>query len=260
MSENKFNLCPGCGRHCSLNDPGCERGEALAHGGGMTRPGRPLYEDLDTDGKLLWTLRSLGRFLHEFHEGRASQGRILGLLSESPSVTQRALTERLGVQPGTASEVFGKLESAGLIERAPSESDRRTWDLRLTERGREAARSAGEERRQRRMELFRCFNDDQREQLLGLLEALDADWQERYGRPHGPRRPDSKGIHYIEGKVHALPHHPRRDGEESPKPRHPGHGEGMVRPMPHHPGRNPEDGAVRTLPHRPRGGDGPKPI
>ena len=44
---------------------------------------------------------------------------------ENECMTQSELTEYLGVQPGSASEVIGKLESAGLIVRTPSEKDRR---------------------------------------------------------------------------------------------------------------------------------------
>ncbi len=269
MTNANMTHCPGCGRHCPLNATCCERGERFAAENGVPVPaeearqprrGRPLYEEMDTDGKLLWTLRSLGRYLHEFHEGRASQERILGLLSKESGVTQRALTERLGVQPGTASEVFGKLENAGLIERVPSESDRRTWEVRLTESGRSAAKSAEEERLQRREGMFRCFTEEQRGQLLGLLESLQADWQERYGHPHGPRRP-GRGIPYAEGEVHAIPHRGHR-GEEShvrTLPHHPDE-EGGARPLPHHPRHGAPEEAARPLPHRPHGGDdrGPK--
>ena len=47
-------------------------------------------------------------------------------------MTQKALTARLGVQPGSASEVLNKLEQAGLILRTPSETDHRTTDIHLT--------------------------------------------------------------------------------------------------------------------------------
>ena len=46
-------------------------------------------------------------------EGRGGQNRVLTILKEEGEMTQRALTERLGIQPGSASEIIGKLEKGG---------------------------------------------------------------------------------------------------------------------------------------------------
>ena len=90
------------------------------------------YQALDRNNKLIWNFRDIGHTMRQLYEGRGSQRRILILLRETSGMTQKALTDRLGVKPGSASEVLNKLEQAGLISRAPSETDHRTTDIRLT--------------------------------------------------------------------------------------------------------------------------------
>lgn len=140
------------------------------------------YVSLDTNNKLIMNLRDLGHMLRFLFEGKGSQKRILILLYESGSMTQRELTEKLGIQPGSVSEVLGKLESAGLIRRTLSEADRRTTDIRLTFAGQDQAEEAVEKRRKRHQEMFSCLSEEEKATLLGLLEKLNEDWNSRYGR------------------------------------------------------------------------------
>lgn len=127
------------------------------------------------------------RFLYE---GKGSQKRILIVLQETGgSMTQRELTERLGIQPGSASEVIAKLEAAGYLKRTTSEADRRTADVELTEAGKAAAANAKEERTRRHEEMFSCLSENEKNQLLSLLEKVNMDWKNRYqdmGKDHRP--------------------------------------------------------------------------
>lgn len=75
----------------------------------MTGKQESKYQELDVDNKLIMNLRDLGHTLRILFEGKGSQKRILILLYEAEGMTQRELTEKLGVQPGSASEVIGKL-------------------------------------------------------------------------------------------------------------------------------------------------------
>lgn len=158
------------------------------------------YDTLDRKNQLIWNLRDIGRTMRHISEGRGSQKRILIMLLEIGPITQNVLTEHLGIQPGSASEVLGKLEAAGLIERKPSATDRRTTDVALTEQGREQAEEASMQRIQRHEQMFSCLSDGEQAQLLALLEKLNADWDHRYradgqeprgghgyGRHHGHR-------------------------------------------------------------------------
>ena len=138
------------------------------------------YQAADMNDKLIINLRELGHMMRMLYEGKASQKRILIILNESETITQRDLTERLGIQPGSASEILSKLESAGWIRRTQNETDRRTTDICLTDSGRELATEALAQRRKRHGEMFSCLSGEEKQELLSLLETVCADWRSRY--------------------------------------------------------------------------------
>lgn len=140
----------------------------------------PRYFSLDINNKLIWTLRDIAHTMRHISEGKGSQKRVLMLLAETGRTTQRELTERLGIQPGSASEVIGKLEAAGLILRVPSQTDRRTMDVTLTEPGQAAAEEASLRRENRHKQMFAALSEKEKETLLLLLEKINWDWDEKY--------------------------------------------------------------------------------
>lgn len=168
---------------------------------------RASYAQEDVNGKLIFNLLDINHTIRGLYEGRGSQKGVLMALSETGTITQRELTERLGIQPGSASEVISKLENAKLIARAPSKADRRTADISLTDEGRERAAEAKSQRVQRHIEMFSILSEDEKIQLLALLERVNADWEARYGQRlkhhHGRHRNDE-----------GLPHekHGEKDG------------------------------------------------
>lgn len=143
---------------------------------------RELHNNaVDMNDRLIINLRDLSHTMRFLYEGKGSQKRILIVLDEiGGSVTQRELTERLGIQPGSVSEVIAKLESAGYIRRTQNETDHRTADVKLTETGKVLAAEAREERIRRHEQMFSCLSDDEKNQLLSLLEKVNEDWEERY--------------------------------------------------------------------------------
>lgn len=142
-------------------------------------------QDMDINQKLIFNMRDLNHTMRSLYEGKASQKRILIILHEVKSITQRDLTMRLGIQPGSASEILSKLENAGLILRTISKNDRRTADVSLTERGRQLALEAAAQRSKRHMEMFSCLSESEKEELLELLEKVNEDWSSRYGTLSG---------------------------------------------------------------------------
>lgn len=204
------NICPGCGRHCDLNEPHCGRGEEYRCTGNISeRPQgknhhdemrRAYYYAANMNDKLIINLRDLGHMMRLLYEGKASQKRILIILNEAKTITQRDLTERLGIQPGSASEILSKLESAGWIIRTQNKTDRRTTDVCLTDAGREFATEALAQRQKRHEEMFSCLSEGEKQELLSLLERVCGDWRTRYsenGNAHGHR-----GHHYGRHRHH----------------------------------------------------------
>lgn len=145
----------------------------------------PRYDILDKGNRLIWNFRDIAHTMRQTSEGKGSQKRVLIILRESGSMTQKELTDRLGVQPGSVSEVLGKLEASGLIRRVPNGTDRRTTDICLTEAGEVAAEEAYTQRQQRHQQMFSSLTDQEKDQLLLLLEKLNADWDIKFRKPEG---------------------------------------------------------------------------
>ena len=143
------------------------------------------YESLDRNNKLIWNFRDIGHTMRQISEGRGSQKRILILLRETKGMTQKELTARLGVQPGSASEVLNKLEQAGLIFRTPSEADHRTTDIRLTPDGEALAKEASAKRAERHEQMFAVLSEEEKDTLIVLLERVNAHWDQVYRHPDG---------------------------------------------------------------------------
>ena len=147
---------------------------------------RERYGEMDLNKKIIWNFWDIADTMRRISEGKGSQKRILILLlEEKHALTQKELTDRLKVQPGSVSEVLGKLESSGLISRTPNAGDRRTIDIHLTEKGEAAAREAQRHRSERHRQMFTALSDAEKQTLLRLLETLNRDWAEKYRKDEG---------------------------------------------------------------------------
>ncbi len=162
---------------------------APEHGAHRRELFREQYASASMDEKIILNLRDISHIMRGLYEGKASQKRILIILYESDTMTQRALTKRLGIQPGSASEILAKLENAGLITRTTNDTDRRTTDVRLTEAGTELAREALQQRQKRHQDMFACLSSEEQQALLALLEKLHADWDQRFGSRSAHQHP-----------------------------------------------------------------------
>lgn len=143
------------------------------------------YLNLDSNNKLIWNFRDIGHTMRQISEGRGSQKRILILLLETEGMTQKELTSRLGVQPGSASEVLNKLEKSGLISRTIEKTDRRTTDVRLTPDGEVLAKEVSGKRAERHEQMFSVLADEEKNILISLLEKINAHWDQVYRNPDG---------------------------------------------------------------------------
>lgn len=163
----------------------------------------PRCQAPDINDKLIINLRDLSHIMRSLYEGRASQKNILIVLRKVGSITQRELTARLGIQPGSASEILSKLENAGLIVRTESKTDRRTSDISLTDRGEQMAREAAEQRSRRHVEMFSCLSGGEKEELLSLLEKVHEDWECRYRAAEGHSAKNHPQVKNLSGPMGA---------------------------------------------------------
>lgn len=150
---------------------------------------------MDRNEKLVHSLLDINHMMRMLYEGKASQSRILIILQEQQIMTQRDLTEYLGIQPGSVSEILTKLERAGLISRRPSERDHRTMEVSLTDEGERQAQEAILRRRERHKQMFACLTEEEQKTLFLLLAKLTGEWKERFSFSDSSLSSMRKGIH-----------------------------------------------------------------
>lgn len=129
------------------------------------------------DGSLGDLLDSCGHyFAHRVGGSRRGQGNVLALIGRNPGITQKELTEKLGIQPASVSELLMKLERKGAVVREKDENDRRVVRVRLTEAGEKALVKPDTEA----TDPFQVLTAEEQETLKMLLGKLLADWEARY--------------------------------------------------------------------------------
>lgn len=135
-------------------------------------------------------------FSHRIGSKKRGQDTVLALIARHPGITQKALSELLGIQPASVSELLTKLERKGLILREKYEQDRRSIRLQLTQEGQRILDTPEEAI----TDPFQALTEEEQEQLRSLLEKLLADWHRRY--------PTERGHH---GHKHHNHHHDKEN-------------------------------------------------
>ena len=137
-----------------------------------------IDEELNTgngrDDELIKAITEARSFLHMLYDGNGSQKNLLMYLLENGPVTQRVLTDTMGVKPSSMSEIISKLEKSGLVVKTPDSKEYRTRIVSITDDG---IRVAEEERiRQQKVhELFLSpLDSDEKAVLMELLHKLNA--------------------------------------------------------------------------------------
>ena len=155
--------------------------------GGPNRPNPDFLKERVEEADLSQLLELAGRLVQQRPEGIAARGQalILSILAGREALSQQALQQMLGVQPGSLSEILTKLERKGFIQRQKAE-DRRGNLLRITEAGRQAIpeieQGDGDG-------WFSALDAAQQEQLSDMLRSLLYDWIDRLPERPTPRRP-----------------------------------------------------------------------
>ncbi len=111
--------------------------------------------------------RCSGKALSDRSRG---QGRVLALLKLKDGLSTKELANILGVRVASLNEALAKMEGAGVIERRPSEQDRRVMLVYLTERGRSQEQANPAED----IDLLAGFSGDELDILEGFLDRMIA--------------------------------------------------------------------------------------
>jgi len=112
------------------------------------------------------------RAAHTAHNLKPRQFQILGLLHDHGGLAQSDLVQHMGVAPSILVTLLNPLEADGLVTRERDPADRRRHLVSLTPAGEKHLASASRAQRDTEDALFASLDENQREQLRGLLLAV----------------------------------------------------------------------------------------
>ncbi|MBQ3864680.1 MAG: winged helix-turn-helix transcriptional regulator [Clostridia bacterium] len=155
-------------RHGHEGHRGFGRPDGHGHPG-MEAGAGPRFRAFAEDDDSLPAL--MHRTLHSFRPRRdafSGQERVLRILAEEEETPQFVLLERMHIQPGSLSELIGKLEQKGLVEKIRDTEDKRRITLRLTPQGKETVNAQPEQEDNP----FAVLSEEEQEQLKTLLKKV----------------------------------------------------------------------------------------
>ena len=107
------------------------------------------------------------------HRHAFMRERLLGVIAGfEGGVRQKTLTEELRINPSSVSEMISKLQNDGYVMRTVDPDDKRATLIVLTELGEARAAEIADERQARFAGLFSALTEEEKEQLVALLEKL----------------------------------------------------------------------------------------
>jgi DNA-binding MarR family transcriptional regulator len=141
--------------------------------------GYPTHEALNANTGFLMRKVSMASFeafaaataeygLHPMHFG------MLQILEAEEPISQQELGKRAGVDPSTMVARMDVLDENGLVERTRSTEDRRTYEIRLSDKGREALEKLRGVAREHTTKIYGVLTAEQREALQEILLKLSA--------------------------------------------------------------------------------------
>ncbi len=97
---------------------------------------------------------------------------VLALIEHRPGLRQVLVSEQMGFDRTSTSQLIDELAEAGLVERAIDDRDRRSHALRLTGKGRKKLATATAAGKRAEAEFARALNQSQVAELKQLLTKL----------------------------------------------------------------------------------------
>lgn len=106
------------------------------------------------------------------------EGRVLGFFARQPGATLRDLAVHAGRDKGQLARLVAGLREQGLLEARADESDARLTRLHPTDAARALHQAVQRSRRRLAERAGRGLSDDERRQLLALLQRMHANLDE----------------------------------------------------------------------------------
>lgn len=96
----------------------------------------------------------------------------LRIMAANPAMTQQALARALGALPSRLVGLVDELEERGLVERRARHSDRRSYALHVTEKGRSTLQSIERIARDHQRSLLEALSEQEQTRLAELLQRV----------------------------------------------------------------------------------------
>jgi MarR family transcriptional regulator, lower aerobic nicotinate degradation pathway regulator len=106
------------------------------------------------------------------HDVTPAQLSVMTLLRRTPGMDQKTLSQRLGLDVATVSEIAARLERRGIIDRLPAKADRRSKLLFLTTKGQELLSVVQPLARRASSKLVSALAKADEKRLIALLQQL----------------------------------------------------------------------------------------
>jgi DNA-binding MarR family transcriptional regulator len=130
---------------------------------------------------------------------------IFRIIAAAPGLSQQELAAKLGMYASRLVAVIDDLEKRGLIERQPSNSDRRLYALHLTKSGKDQLSAIGLIAREQGRDLLDGLSDEERLTLISLLERVAKKKGLQEGVHPGYRNmPDDTSAKNVRGKSRQI--------------------------------------------------------
>ena len=131
-----------------------------------------------TEQQILHLLGYFGHYIYVLRGGLGGKQHVLKTLLLQGEMTQRELLELLHTSSASLSEVLGKLEREGLIERGRSEADKRQLEVSLTDAGKVAAAEMVSEEQEFEEKSLDFLTQEEKVDLLNRLDVIFDHWRE----------------------------------------------------------------------------------
>ncbi len=106
-----------------------------------TEPSRDREGIISDDDQLLYLMDEISRTARRIYDAKIAriglnqtQWRIIGQLLRDPALTQVEIAKKLELESATIGQAVAALCEGGVLERQRAETDRRAWQLILTEK------------------------------------------------------------------------------------------------------------------------------
>lgn len=126
--------------------------------------------------ELFFDVTKLNRIYSEARFGnlelyRGQYGCLFALESVG-TISQKDLANLLHIRPTSVSEILVKLEQKGMINRTPSEKDKRVTLVSLTDKGLEEAKKSRKQRAVRHSEMLHDLTEDEKKSFYNALKKI----------------------------------------------------------------------------------------